>query len=190
MEAAQMMNGVAFAKMVQGGTANLRAHAVEINDLNVFPIPDGDTGDNMLYTIVGGAEAANRVSDCLGDAARTVADGMLLSARGNSGVILSQFFEGIALGLAAKETADSRALAEAFAEGVRQSYGAVLEPTEGTILTVMRMATDAVLADTPCDIADIGSGGLWDIQCSWRVCSDVFVDFQFFVFINWAIPHF
>lgn len=152
MKVKQTLNGAVFAKMVQGGTANLRAHAAEINDLNVFPIPDGDTGDNMLYTISGGAEAASRASDRLADVAHAISEGMLLSARGNSGVILSQFFEGVAAGLSQKETADCRALAEAFATGVRQAYGAVLEPTEGTILTVMRMAADVVLADTPSDL--------------------------------------
>lgn len=86
------LDGILFARMVSFGAANLRSHAKEINDLNVFPIPDGDTGDNMLLTIMGGV---HKDLDCevLCEVAERVSSGMLMSARGNSGVILSQFFE-------------------------------------------------------------------------------------------------
>jgi len=153
METKQTVNGAEFAKMIQAGTANLRVHAAQINDLNVFPIPDGDTGDNMLYTISGGADVANSASENLGEAAQGISEGMLLSARGNSGVILSQFFEGIAIGLSKQESADCKILAAALEEGVRHAYSAVMEPTEGTILTVMRMAAEYVVAHTPEDPA-------------------------------------
>ena len=108
-----------YKKMVAAGAANLKAHADEINDLNVFPIPDGDTGDNMLLTVLGGAEVAE--AQTLGETARNVANGMLLSARGNSGVILSQFFDGIAAGLDGVETADVEKLAAAMNEGVKHA---------------------------------------------------------------------
>ena len=130
-----------YKKMVAAGAANLKAHAAEINDLNVFPIPDGDTGDNMLLTVLGGAEAAE--AQTLGETAKNIANGMLLSARGNSGVILSQFFDGIAAGLDGVETADAEKLAEAMNEGVKHAYAAVMEPTEGTILTVARESAES-----------------------------------------------
>lgn len=144
METLQTINGVLFAKMVHAGCNNLRAHAQEVNNLNVFPIPDGDTGSNMLLTFMGGADAIGNPSESLCEVARKVSDGMLLSARGNSGVILSQIFEGIADGLENEESADNQAIVNAFREGVKHSYSAVMEPTEGTMLTVMRCATEYV----------------------------------------------
>lgn len=143
------LDGDTFAAMLRGGAMRLKAHAEEINDLNVFPIPDGDTGDNMLLTILGGTEAAG---DTLGNTAKRAAGGMLMSARGNSGVILSQFFDGIAAGLAELETADADALKLAFKSGVEHAYKAVIEPVEGTILTVARAATEYACdqsSDTP-----------------------------------------
>lgn len=139
----QNLTGEMFAQMVQNGAANLRNNAQTVNDLNVFPIPDGDTGDNMCRTIEGGASVANvQANEPVSEVCSKVAEGMLLSARGNSGVILSQFFEGINLGMKDVETADVKAVAEAFRAGVKQAYSSVITPTEGTILTVMREATD------------------------------------------------
>ncbi len=131
-----------FVKMIHGAALNLKSEAQKINDLNVFPVPDGDTGDNMLSTLMGGAERARDTSEGLGETARRVADGMLLSARGNSGVILSQFFDGIASGFEGLETADAKAIGKAFRKGVRRAYRAVMKPTEGTILTVANDATE------------------------------------------------
>ena len=93
------IDGALLARMVRAGTARLRAHAQEVNDLNVFPIPDGDTGSNMLLTASGGADSITDTEDGIGHTARRISDGMLLSARGNSGVILSQIFEGMAQAL-------------------------------------------------------------------------------------------
>ncbi len=138
----KILDGKMYAEMINAGAANLKAHAQEINDLNVFPIPDGDTGDNMLSTIMGGVSEEESANEAIGEAARRASDGMLLSARGNSGVILSQFFEGMAGGFSGLEYADSRAFAKAFQSGVAQAYGAVMVPTEGTILTVIREATE------------------------------------------------
>ena len=134
-----------------GGAENLRAHAQAINNLNVFPIPDGDTGDNMLLTIIGGADAAVGNEEKISEMARRVSDGMLLSARGNSGVILSQIFEGIADGLENVDEADNEALIHALQEGVRHAYHAVMEPKEGTILTVVRCATEFVSSKVSTD---------------------------------------
>ena len=134
------LDGILFARMVNSGAANLKAHAKEINDLNVFPIPDGDTGDNMLLTMMGGVHTE---LDCdkLCEVAERVSSGMLLSARGNSGVILSQFFEGIKDGFSGLDTANTDAIGEAFHQGVKQAYCSVMCPTEGTILTVIREAS-------------------------------------------------
>jgi len=135
------LDGILFARMINFGAANLRSHVKEINDLNVFPIPDGDTGDNMLLTIMGGV---HKDLDCevLCEVAGRVSGGMLMSARGNSGVILSQFFEGIKNGFSGLHTANVREIGEAFRQGVKQAYGSVMTPTEGTILTVVREATE------------------------------------------------
>ena len=140
------LSGALFADMVRGGTQNLRANAQVVNDLNVFPIPDGDTGDNMSMTMEGGDAAIHNVAGSLSLIADKLAGGMLLGARGNSGVILSQFFAGIAKGLANVERADAKTLGDAFQSGVKQAYEAVLTPTEGTILTVAREATEYAVA--------------------------------------------
>ena len=146
------LDGILFARMVGSGAANLKAHAKEINDLNVFPIPDGDTGDNMLLTMMGGVCHDDATSDALNEMANRVSSGMLLSARGNSGVILSQFFEGLKNGFSGLRSADTKDIGEAFRQGVIQAYSSVMTPTEGTILTVVREATEYACnqnADTP-----------------------------------------
>lgn len=140
------VDGKLFEKMVAAGASRLRNGVKEINNLNVFPIPDGDTGDNMLMTVMGGIFDAEDDIE-LHEAAKRVSGGMLLSARGNSGVILSQFFEGVAIGLASASCADATALGEAFSHGVAQAYRSVMKPTEGTVLTVMREATERARAE-------------------------------------------
>ena len=136
------LDGILFARMINSGAANLKAHAKEINDLNVFPIPDGDTGDNMLMTMMGGVHHDTSSCESLCEMADRVSSGMLLSARGNSGVILSQFFEGIKNGFTGLQTADTKEIGEACRQGVKQAYSSVMTPTEGTILTVVREATE------------------------------------------------
>ncbi|MGM9650500.1 MAG: DAK2 domain-containing protein [Faecousia sp.] len=140
MEPTQMLDGVLFANMVRAGAMCLGNHAQAINSLNVFPIPDGDTGTNMMMTITGGVDALTEDTENLGQAARKVCDGMLLSARGNSGVILSQLFAGIAEGFKSMDKADAAQLGKAMLCGVEQAYRAVLDPKDGTILTVARCA--------------------------------------------------
>ena len=138
----QHIDSAALLNMLRGAYDNLNRHADEVNDLNVFPIPDGDTGYNMLLTTQGGMRILPTDGETLGAYARRASDGMLLAARGNSGVILSQFADGIAAGLNGKETADVKDIADAFLTGVKHAYDAVVEPTEGTVLTVMREASE------------------------------------------------
>lgn len=147
---AHRIDGAAYLAMVSIGAQNLGRHVSEVNDLNVFPIPDGDTGDNMMMTLQGGARAKVTEEMPLGESAKKVADGMLLSARGNSGVILSQFFAGIAEGLKGVESASVDELQTAFKQGVKQAYDSVMTPTEGTILTVVKEATNAA-CDAHCE---------------------------------------
>lgn len=146
------LNGALFKDMIRGGAGHLRANAKVVNDLNVFPIPDGDTGDNMSLTMEGGDAALRGVSsESLSFIANKLAGGMLLGARGNSGVILSQFFAGIAKGLEGTEIANAESLGKAFQQGVKQAYDAVMTPTEGTILTVAREATEYAVSNTSKD---------------------------------------
>lgn len=134
-----VLDGELYCLLIRAGAAHLRAHAAEVDSLNVFPVPDGDTGDNMSMTAEGGVTAiASKGAMPLGEAAKAVADGMLIGARGNSGVILSQFFSGIAKGFDKMEIAHVKALAAALETGVSQAYMAVMSPAEGTILTVCR----------------------------------------------------
>jgi dihydroxyacetone kinase-like predicted kinase len=126
---AQFLDGNLLAKMAQGGAAQLRSNAEEVNKLNIFPVPDGDTGDNMRMTIESGIAALeNTTSDDLAEVMNVLSRGMLLGARGNSGVILSQFFAGIAKGLAASEKADAPTLGNALKLGVEQAYASVMTP--------------------------------------------------------------
>ena len=133
-----VLDGILFARLLRGGAANLKANITTVNDLNVFPIPDGDTGDNMFLTINSGAAAAGEGSESLSQTAGKAASGMLLGARGNSGVILSRIFAGLSKGFEGIARADVRAVARAFESGVSEAYGAVSVPVEGTILTVLK----------------------------------------------------
>ncbi len=134
------ISGELFANMIRGGAANLAANRQTVNDLNVFPIPDGDTGDNMYMTMDSGATELTGGAGALSDTAAAAAKGMLLGARGNSGVILSRIFAGISHGLNGVEQADIATFSRAFQQGVEEAYRAVSVPVEGTILTVYREA--------------------------------------------------
>ncbi len=137
------LDGELLAKMVRGGAAQLRSNAREVNDLNVFPVPDGDTGDNMRLTIEGGVAALEGIETSnLADVMEKLSEGMLLGARGNSGVILSQFFAGMKNGFENCEKADAATVGRALSEGVKQAYASVITPTEGTVLTVAREAVE------------------------------------------------
>ena len=145
------LGGLLMAKMAFGGAARLRSNAEEVNKLNVFPVPDGDTGDNMRMTIESGIAALENLdTDDLAEVMKVFSHGMLLGARGNSGVILSQFFDGTAKGFQGSERADPVTLGRALELGVKQAYTSVMTPTEGTLLTVAREAVDyAVRNITP-----------------------------------------
>lgn len=143
----KFLDGAMFADMVRGGAAQLRSNATVVNNLNVFPVPDGDTGDNMSMTIEGGVAALDGMkTDDLAEVTRTLSEGMLLGARGNSGVILSQFFAGLTKGFEAHQKANAQVVGAAMQEGVRQAYASVITPTEGTILTVAREAVEYAVA--------------------------------------------
>jgi len=138
-----ILDGEIFTRMLMGATEMLSAHAKELNDLNVFPVSDGDTGTNMTKTMEGGlSEISSSESGDVGGIFYGFARGALLGARGNSGVILSQIFAGIGEGLKKCETAGVADLIRAYRCGIARSYAAVKEPVEGTILTVFRESTE------------------------------------------------
>ncbi len=142
------LGGILFSKMAKGGASRLRSNSDEVNKLNVFPVPDGDTGDNMRMTIESGIAAIENIdSDDLAEVMKTLSHGMLLGARGNSGVILSQFFAGMSKGLSKSKTADPATFAHALEMGVEQAYSSVMNPAEGTILTVAREAVEYAVAN-------------------------------------------
>ena len=133
------INGQILKNMLISGSNNLYNHYPEVDALNVFPVPDGDTGMNMNLTLTSGAkEIQNRTDNDIYDIARTFSRGLLMGARGNSGVITSQIFRGFAAGLEGKEEANAVEFAEAWEKGVEVAYKAVVKPVEGTILTVIR----------------------------------------------------
>ncbi|MBQ7566096.1 MAG: DAK2 domain-containing protein, partial [Oscillospiraceae bacterium] len=131
------IDGVAFDAMLRNGLACLRASEEKINILNVFPVADGDTGTNMRLTLENGLRAARPVRE-LNVYLKAVGEGMLYGARGNSGVILSQLFSGVALELSRTASAGTGELKNAFYRAYRVAYASVVRPVEGTILTVAR----------------------------------------------------
>ena len=136
-------NGV-FNQMVQAAANRLKTNAKFINSLNVFPVPDGDTGTNMSLSFESGAKYENDdASNSVGHLASSLAKGLLMGARGNSGVILSQIFRGFSKSVEDKDNLSALDLAEAVSDGARTAYKAVMKPTEGTILTVVRKAAEA-----------------------------------------------
>ncbi len=137
----QIINGADLRRMIISAAAAIEINKQALNDLNVFPVPDGDTGTNMSMTINAAAADLRKAEDPdLGKAAKVAASAMLRGARGNSGVILSLLFRGLSNGLKGKTTADGVLWAEALRSGVDAAYKAVMKPAEGTILTVARLA--------------------------------------------------
>ncbi|WP_270321831.1 DAK2 domain-containing protein [Weissella confusa] len=144
MEVVTTITNVEFGKMINAAADALKNNAEKINKLNVFPVPDGDTGTNMTLSMASGAEYERNETDThLGALAQATSKGLLMGARGNSGVILSQIFRGFAAKIANKETLSARDLADALMGGAETAYKAVMKPTEGTILTVIREAAAA-----------------------------------------------
>lgn len=135
-----------FQEMVQAASTRLNKQAEYVNSLNVFPVPDGDTGTNMGMTITNGAkEVADKHADTVGEVGQILSKGLLMGARGNSGVITSQLFRGFGQSIKGKTELDGKDLALAFQSGVEVAYKAVMKPVEGTILTVSRGAATAAL---------------------------------------------
>lgn len=138
------IDGKLFADMVIQGAQNLSNNAEVINALNVYPVPDGDTGTNMNLTMTSGREEVeHNASHHIGALGKTFSKGLLMGARGNSGVILSQIFRGFCQNMEDYETVDAKAFAESFEAGIDTAYKAVMKPVEGTILTVAKEAAKA-----------------------------------------------
>lgn len=157
----QFLDGVKFAEMVQMGAHHLYQNANYVDSLNVFPVPDGDTGTNMNLSMTSGAkETETQASEHIGKTAQALSKGLLMGARGNSGVILSQLFRGFGKSIESLEKIDAKQFAQAFQAGVDTAYKAVMKPVEGTILTVARVAAEKgmQLAETETDIIALMEG--------------------------------
>jgi DAK2 domain fusion protein YloV len=139
----KQIDGIMYLNMLRAGAQRLNENRSTVNDLNVFPIPDGDTGDNMFMTVNAGATKAQK-SEVIAQTADSAAHEMLLGARGNSGVILSRIFSGLAKGMDDAAVLDVEGFIAALRQGVTESYGAVSTPVEGTILTVYREGVEKV----------------------------------------------
>ncbi|CVH77196.1 dihydroxyacetone kinase subunit DhaL [Clostridiales bacterium CHKCI006] len=137
------INGEIFQRMVICGANTLHNYYPEIDALNVFPVPDGDTGTNMSLTFSNGAKDVEEMqTDDISEVAKKLSKGLLMGARGNSGVILSQIFRGFSMGLDGKKEINAEELSEALSKGAEIAYRAVMKPVEGTILTVIRESTE------------------------------------------------
>jgi dihydroxyacetone kinase-like predicted kinase len=151
-------DGAGLLEAFRAAVANLEAHVDEINSLNVYPVPDGDTGSNMFATVRAALDEADAVDDVTAERVATaISFGSLMGARGNSGVITSQIFRGMADGLGGKARFNGLDLAHALSLGAKKAYGAVARPVEGTILTVIRESADAavVAAERSNDIESV-----------------------------------
>ena len=150
------INGHDFYNMVVNASNRLLEESDFVNALNVFPVPDGDTGTNMSMTFKAAVkEIENLNSELIGETSKKLAKGALMGARGNSGVILSQILRGISKGLEGKTSVDSVEFANAFVEGSKAAYKAVMKPTEGTILSVIRAASEAAVKSKETDIVEL-----------------------------------
>ena len=157
------MNGLDLKQAVLSGSNNICTKKSYINDLNIFPVPDGDTGTNMSMTTTAAVKALSKTdSDEVGVIAKTIASAMLRGARGNSGVILSLLFRGFSDGLKGKAVANGKELVDALGLGVDAAYKAVMKPTEGTILTVARVGYEGGLeaCEKTTDVAEV-----WEQVC-------------------------
>ena len=137
------INGLKFRQMLVAGANRLEVQKKLVDEMNVFPVPDGDTGTNMSLTVTSAVKEVMAVSsDSVSDIAKALSSGALRGARGNSGVIVSQLFRGLYKGLKGCETIDSLTFASAMQRGVATAYKAVMKPKEGTILTVAKAAAE------------------------------------------------
>ncbi|WP_286231457.1 DAK2 domain-containing protein [Neobacillus mesonae] len=165
------LDGKRFAEMVIQGANNLSANAKMVDALNVFPVPDGDTGTNMNLSMTSGAkEVKNNVQEHIGKVGSALSKGLLMGARGNSGVILSQLFRGFAKAIESKTVISGSEFAHALEAGVETAYKAVMKPVEGTILTVAKDAAKKAVqtADTSEDIIVIMEAVLSEAKASLK----------------------
>ncbi|TPR20196.1 DAK2 domain-containing protein [Apilactobacillus timberlakei] len=145
-----------FNQMVQAASITLNNNAKFINSLNVFPVPDGDTGTNMSMSFASGAKYVDQDnSESVGDLAKSLAKGLLMGARGNSGVILSQIFRGFSKSVEDKKELDANDITDAFINSTKIAYGSVMKPTEGTILTVIKGIAQAGKDSNKKDLAEL-----------------------------------
>ncbi|MFJ8519298.1 DAK2 domain-containing protein [Lysinibacillus xylanilyticus] len=165
----QSLDGIKFAEMVQMGAHHLFQNANYVDSLNVFPVPDGDTGTNMNLSMTSGAkETEQYASEHIGKTAQALSKGLLMGARGNSGVILSQLFRGFGKSIEKEAKIDAKGFAGAFQAGVETAYKAVMKPVEGTILTVAREAAKkgVEVAETETDIIAVMEAFTAEAQAS------------------------
>src|SRR5690554_3656711 len=144
------VSGTLFKKMITNGAVNLKNNHKEIDHLNVFPVPDGDTGTNMQMTMMAGIREVNKTStESIVDISKILSRGLLMGARGNSGVILSQFFRGLYSEIAKIDNGSATVdeFIQALVGGYEMAYRAVMDPVEGTILTVVRESAERVLRE-------------------------------------------
>ena len=164
----ETIDSASFTDMLLCAAAALEVNKQHINELNVFPVPDGDTGTNMSMTMTAGAtEIRRKKPNGVGEVAKCAADALLRGARGNSGVILSLLFRGISKSLKGKETCNAFDFALALSEGVEAAYNAVMKPAEGTILTVSRLSASAAS-----DFAQTGSDVELLLSCALESAKD------------------
>jgi DAK2 domain fusion protein YloV len=170
------LDGRRFAEMVIQGANHLSANAKMVDALNVFPVPDGDTGTNMNLSITSGAkEVKNNIQEHIGNVGISLSKGLLMGARGNSGVILSQLFRGFAKSIEGKETITGSEFAQALEAGVQTAYKAVMKPVEGTILTVAKDAASkaALAAQKTDDLVKIMEEVLAEAKASLKRTPDL-----------------
>ena len=171
----EMINGLQFGEMILCAYEALEANKQLINDLNVFPVPDGDTGTNMCLTMSAAANEFKKAKyESLSDATNKAASALLRGARGNSGVILSLLFRGLAKSVKGLESADAQEFAQAMRAGVDAAYKAVMKPAEGTILTVARLAAAKAQGKVPSlsgiKVVDTtGAGDIFGGSALWKL---------------------
>ncbi|RAS88458.1 DAK2 domain-containing protein [Priestia endophytica] len=170
------LDGKRFARMIQSGAQNLQNNVEFVDALNVFPVPDGDTGTNMNLSMSSGAkEVGTKETENIGEVGQLLARGLLMGARGNSGVILSQLFRGLAKSIEGKTVIDSEEFAAAFQAGVETAYKAVMKPIEGTILTVAKESAEKALniAKTEKDVTLVMKAVLEEAKASLKRTPDL-----------------
>ncbi|WP_179647099.1 DAK2 domain-containing protein [Salinicoccus kekensis] len=170
------IDGIIFRDMILTGADNLRQHADYVDSLNVFPVPDGDTGTNMNLSMTSGAdEVSGREIEHMGEMGRHFSKGLLMGARGNSGVILSQLFRGFSKAIENEGSVDAKSFAAALDQGVKTAYKAVMKPVEGTILTVAKdsSATAVEKAETSDSLIEVMEAVIEEAKASLKRTPDL-----------------